>query len=691
MIFNKKKLFSDFLYYSKAINIFKKYYSHDYLIILNYHRIRLKDQLYSNPFLDYSYFTDVEQFSRQISWLKNNAKIISQSDLISVLNRGGKPDYERPCVMITFDDGYRDNYDLAYPILKKHNVPAVFFITSNMVENGELPWWDIIVYMLKKTRKLSFRYEDHSFNLATDKFRAMVFFQEVMKTYPAPRTRHLLGEISEILEVQLPPSELQREHIMTWDQVREMNQNGMDIGSHTHTHRVFSTISEMEIREELMFSKLMIENAINSPVLSVSYPVGEPQLISRETELLSMESGYTLGFTTNSGVNSWEGINRYLIKRTASLLEDISTVSLMTLFPDIFFREKETSEKLKPSVPSFADSIYQQGLFCLSQNKLEKARWSFEKALLINPSYLDARIKMGLCCLLSARTQEAAEHFKKILEDYPNFPDIHYFLGIAYVHLEDYNNAKACFKQAFGLNNRFYEALEKLKHLHCFLEEFSEAFAVLKSMSALRPKDEHLAQLLWSCEDIRNRLSMDSIEFRENICHLNNDKERLGKIIKDINPSILESLGVSGLTFFSAHNDIINEESLLLLGLYQEYANRYNGYPDAHHALGQVFFRVGEFDLAEASFLRALELNPDYIQARIKLFKVYMRQGRWDNALEQGEKLNLFNLPYPDIYTDMCEAYLAVEKPGLAKKNLEKAIKIKPDYEKAKNLLLNIR
>src|SRR3989339_195349 len=131
----KKELLADILFNSRLVNLFKRLPMRNKLIILNYHRIRPNDPHFSTAFDDGVYGVDANEFARQIKWLKNNTRMMSEQDLLNQNNDGVfiAPDTSAPCVVITFDDGYLDNYTLAYPILKYYEVPAILFVSTQMV------------------------------------------------------------------------------------------------------------------------------------------------------------------------------------------------------------------------------------------------------------------------------------------------------------------------------------------------------------------------------------------------------------------------------------------------------------------------------------------------------------------------------------------------------------------------------
>src|SRR5579875_3633958 len=111
------------------------------LIIFNYHRIR-PDGEFSTPFNDGVFGPTVTVLEQQIAWLAQYTNIVGESELLQAL-KSGKPLNGR-CSMITFDDGYRDSYTLAFPILERYRTPAIFFIPTDAIGSRRLGWWDII-------------------------------------------------------------------------------------------------------------------------------------------------------------------------------------------------------------------------------------------------------------------------------------------------------------------------------------------------------------------------------------------------------------------------------------------------------------------------------------------------------------------------------------------------------------------
>ena len=92
-----------------------------------------------------------------MEWLRERIHILTLRELDDRLQAGAP--WKEPAALVTFDDGYRDNFEEAVPILKELNVPATFFIPTEFVESPKLPWWDNVAYVIKQTRMRSLQLE----------------------------------------------------------------------------------------------------------------------------------------------------------------------------------------------------------------------------------------------------------------------------------------------------------------------------------------------------------------------------------------------------------------------------------------------------------------------------------------------------------------------------------------------------
>jgi peptidoglycan/xylan/chitin deacetylase (PgdA/CDA1 family) len=250
-----------------------------------------------------------------VKWLNAHFEVLSESELLDVVGRGGG--FRNRFAAITFDDGYRDNYDLALPVLDAHAVPAIFFVCPAFIEERRIGWWDTIAYLVKASQKAAIPMCGETIPLSGRKALAIRKLNGWMKLRPAAETANLMEELSEACGIALPDHALRDQQLMTWDQIREAGNRGVAIGSHTHTHRVLAGLTEKEQRWELLQSKAALEAQIGRPVRTLAYPVGGYQNFTAVTMRLARDCGYEGAFSFHTGVNLPGDGNPYNLRRIA--------------------------------------------------------------------------------------------------------------------------------------------------------------------------------------------------------------------------------------------------------------------------------------------------------------------------------------------------------------------------------------
>ena len=199
--------------------------------VLLYHRV--SDDMRDNLTVG------VEQFDRQMSWIRANYPVVSMED---VVNGRIPKNASRPVVAVTFDDGYRDNYEHASPILLQHRVPAAFFVNTGM--------------------------------LGTDRAFA-----------------HDLDQMGRAVPV------------MTWEQVEELKEEGFTIGSHTVNHIDCGSVDRETLRRELVQSKAELEERLGLEDVYFAYPFGARHNITPEGVEMVREIGYRCCASAYNGLN----------------------------------------------------------------------------------------------------------------------------------------------------------------------------------------------------------------------------------------------------------------------------------------------------------------------------------------------------------------------------------------------------
>jgi peptidoglycan/xylan/chitin deacetylase (PgdA/CDA1 family) len=247
------------------------------------------------------------QFRRQLEILQRCANPISLNDLYGAMDGNELP--ANP-VMITFDDGYASNYTTALPILTSLGVPATFFVATKFIDERRLFWWESVAWILKhRQRDLLHlpRSNDHE-QLAFDCSSANVQrdVTNIIKNTHGLSVDDFVADLARAAEVEWSmeiETRLANQVLLTWDQLRTMSQQGMAVGSHTHSHRVLQTVPVAELKSELAGSKALLENKLGTEVQAIAYPVGRSIKSDADIRDALVAAGYRLGFTNASGVN----------------------------------------------------------------------------------------------------------------------------------------------------------------------------------------------------------------------------------------------------------------------------------------------------------------------------------------------------------------------------------------------------
>jgi peptidoglycan/xylan/chitin deacetylase (PgdA/CDA1 family) len=285
---------------------------------LTYHHI-------AEPAANYRFDDDVadatpEQFRRHLELLGRHCTPIGVDELCAGLD--GDPLPPNP-VMLTFDDGYRSNVEVALPILRELGMPAVFFIATRFVTERRLYWWEAIAYVVKTTPR-------GEVTLGAPKPMvidlrapgAVRQLQAVVKRTVGLDVDRFIDELARAADVEWTPvieRELADQLIMTWDEIRTLAGAGMDIESHTKRHRVLQTLSDDELDDELRGSRLELEHQCGRPVRAVAYPVGRSITNEPRIRHAVAAAGDRVGFTNASGINSlWRGVDAYDVRRCAT-------------------------------------------------------------------------------------------------------------------------------------------------------------------------------------------------------------------------------------------------------------------------------------------------------------------------------------------------------------------------------------
>ena len=269
--------------------------------VLAYHRIgRPEDAQGLDPEL---FETTTDDFAEQMAYLASNAEVLPLRDAFT----HGRKRTEKPAVVVTFDDGYLDNYERALPILRRYAIPATLFIPTAFPDAGRLFWWDRIALSIARTkaRMLDLRYPVKRLVRVGDHDRGRVrrALTRIVKDTQSLDFARFWDDIERATGVSLSPGEeraIANRTIMGFEHIRTAHALGFDIGSHAHTHRVLDTVSPERAVADLALSRQILESTLGEPPEAVAYPVG--RRLPKSHSKIAERAGFKLGFTNATGI-----------------------------------------------------------------------------------------------------------------------------------------------------------------------------------------------------------------------------------------------------------------------------------------------------------------------------------------------------------------------------------------------------
>lgn len=289
---------------------------HD-LRVLAYHRVREVDAGFAfDPML---VSATPAQFADQMRHLRDRYRPVGVEQVIDAVDQG-RP-LPRDAVLVTFDDGYDDNYSIAFPILRDLGIPATFFVATGHIDTGRAYGFDWLVHMLLVADADSVQVPELGFDRPLPPDRAL----------RAAAAEALLDRLKSLDDAgqQAVIARLERDwglprtsgHVdcqpMTWAQLRQMQAAGMTIGAHGVDHRMLAKLPAQDMLDEVAAATARLDAELGPGPRVLSYPVGGPDAYNDEVIGAVRAAGYRLAFTYLSGCNRWPLREPHALRRLA--------------------------------------------------------------------------------------------------------------------------------------------------------------------------------------------------------------------------------------------------------------------------------------------------------------------------------------------------------------------------------------
>lgn len=291
--------------------------SHPALTILAYHRVMPTDGLDSYPFDEELISATPAQFDWQMRYLREHLNPVSLRDVIAYLDEGTP--LPPASVAVTFDDGFADTYRYAFPVLKRHAIPATIFVCTGYIDSKEPFWFELAAYLM-------YHVEPHAIETPAGqtfptgdsrdaRIASLRQLHGILKDLPNRERTALLDEWTTRFASRIRHDTAGHSHPISWTQVREMAADGIDFGSHTVTHPNLTRLTTEDLDQELAQSKQVLEDRLQRSVNSIAYPIGTPSAFNARVIDATANQGYKLGVTYVSGANPLFNLNRFELHR----------------------------------------------------------------------------------------------------------------------------------------------------------------------------------------------------------------------------------------------------------------------------------------------------------------------------------------------------------------------------------------
>ena len=246
-----------------------------------------------------------EQIKHIVSWGNRYGDIVN-------LNEFNHKDRKSTKFCITFDDGYKNNLKF---VEYCPGIKATIFLATSYIGTGKYFWADKLQSLVLSSKDMRLdlgKFDLGYFELASteDKKKAILELDVSIKRLHPILIEKVIREVNS----QLNFNSLDTEIFLSWDDVKYLNENGIDIGSHTHNHVITNKVTRAELEKELQVSNAQIYKCTNQNPLYFAYPNGTINDICDSYPEILSEFGYKAAVTTIEGCND-SVEDKYLLKR----------------------------------------------------------------------------------------------------------------------------------------------------------------------------------------------------------------------------------------------------------------------------------------------------------------------------------------------------------------------------------------
>jgi peptidoglycan/xylan/chitin deacetylase (PgdA/CDA1 family) len=235
-------------------------------------------------------------FRQQMEIVKRSFNVMTLNELMRSHDNGYTPDN---AVVVTFDDGYHDFADYAFPVLRELDIPATLFVTTGFVSEELWLWPDQIRYALDQTKvpKIQLPGVSGTFNIAEELEQCWHRIADHCMLVSNTEKLTLIDALFERLDLEKPIKAPEAYRPLTWDQIRAMGGLGLEVGSHSHSHPILTQLDDNELRSELVTSQEVIRKQLKFDSPAFCYPNGQKVDFDRRVKKALLDLGYKWAVT----------------------------------------------------------------------------------------------------------------------------------------------------------------------------------------------------------------------------------------------------------------------------------------------------------------------------------------------------------------------------------------------------------
>jgi peptidoglycan/xylan/chitin deacetylase (PgdA/CDA1 family) len=241
----------------------------------------------------------IRGLAQQLRWVQQLATVVPLEPSLRALAAGQR--LPARAVALTFDDGYRDNLELAVPLLERLGLPATFFLVPGLLSRKVRAWWEVLAWALECSRKPTVRWGGEE--LPTGGERGQQSLQRMLpalRTRPRALTERIVDQLVDRLDPKGDPGD--QDLFLDWDGARQLVRRGFTVGSHTMYHAALRYEPADEQLRDLVESRRQLQAGLGVDPRVLAYPFGQLAHYSAETIQSAADAGYAHAVTVHAAL-----------------------------------------------------------------------------------------------------------------------------------------------------------------------------------------------------------------------------------------------------------------------------------------------------------------------------------------------------------------------------------------------------